>query len=207
MKTGIETLLIDRINGKRLDHPIGIWVDNMDLPPAQFRCILKGYETVRMLGTPPAVEQAAREAGKDISLPQAGWKMQLYFVALSDVALKDVAIKSKPIAAIRSALPEGWTILKVEENSYPSDSPKGEGKAIFLVSTHSEAVDVIVFIMPADYQDGRKVSKPGQARTTNHAALIAKSPTAKVYLWERFGQFSAPRWPTMTDDILKALLK
>ena len=71
MKTGIETLLIDRINGKRLDHPIGIWVDNMDLPPAQFRCILKGYETVRMLGTPPAVEQAAREAGKDISLPQA----------------------------------------------------------------------------------------------------------------------------------------
>jgi hypothetical protein len=43
IKTGVQTLLVDTINGKRLNNPVGIWIDNVDLPP-KFRCRLKGYE-------------------------------------------------------------------------------------------------------------------------------------------------------------------
>ncbi len=206
-KTGVETLLIDTINGKRRDAPIGIWVDNEQLPPPPFRCTVKGYEMARMLGVPPAVEQAAKEAGENIGLPQAGWQVQLYFVALSPVALKDVALKSDPVAAIRSALPEGWTILKVEDNTYPPHRPAGKGKAIFLLPRYGGRVDVVVYIMPSDYQDGEKVPREVKAWTSDRARLIGAAPTFKVYFWEAYGQLLAPGWPTATDDILKALLK
>ena len=43
-KTGDQTLLIDTVNGKRLGEHIAIWVENVELPPPQFRCVLKGYE-------------------------------------------------------------------------------------------------------------------------------------------------------------------
>ena len=82
IKTGVRTLSVDTINGKKLDKPIGIEVKNVDLPPPQFRCTVKGYETLRMGGVPPAVEQAAKEAGKPINRPQEGWQVKLYFVAI-----------------------------------------------------------------------------------------------------------------------------
>ncbi len=46
----------------------------------------KGYETATMAGVPPAVIQAAKDAGEDISLPQVGWQVHLFFVALSEKA-------------------------------------------------------------------------------------------------------------------------
>ena len=35
IKLGIRSLGIYTINGKRLERPIGIWVDNVESPPAQ----------------------------------------------------------------------------------------------------------------------------------------------------------------------------
>src|SRR5207237_636136 len=69
-KVGVRTLLVDSINGRRLPKPVALWVENLDLPPQQ-RCTLKGYETGRMIGTPPAVFEAAREQGTAVGAPQA----------------------------------------------------------------------------------------------------------------------------------------
>ncbi len=83
-KTGVSTLRVDTVNGQKLKEPVAIWIDNLDLPRAR-RCKIKGYETLRMIGKPPAEVKAAEEAGGEAGLPQAGWQVQLYFVSLSVV--------------------------------------------------------------------------------------------------------------------------
>lgn len=220
-KTGDQTLLIDTVNGKRLGEHIAIWVENVELPPPQFRCVLKGYEMARMIGVPPAVEQAEKaekKAGEktgvlqpgfqsDLNIPfvQAGWQVEPYFVALSHVALKDVALKSDPVAAIRSALPEGWTI-KVEDDTYPPHRAAGKGKAILLRPSYRQSAEVIVYLMPSDYQDGEKVSTEVKKPTSHPASVVAEVPSCKIYYWDANGHFAAG-WPGGADDILKALLK
>jgi hypothetical protein len=84
-KTGNRTLRVDTVSGQRVARPLTIWIDNLGLPEGG-RCKIRGYETLRTLGVPPAEETAAAEAGKRISLPQAVWQIQLYFVALSVVS-------------------------------------------------------------------------------------------------------------------------
>ncbi len=37
-----------------------------------------------------------------------------------------------PVAAIEGALPAGWVLLEVKENTYPSYRPEGNGKALFI---------------------------------------------------------------------------
>jgi hypothetical protein len=88
-KTGVSTLRIDAINGQKLGMPVDIWIDNLDLPKEK-RCKIKGYETMRMIGKPPAESDAEEEQGKPAPQPQAAWQVQLYFVALSVVEPKDL---------------------------------------------------------------------------------------------------------------------
>lgn len=88
-KFGGRTLLVDTVNGEKLDTPIGIVIENVDSLPKDARCILRGYETGKMIGTPPAIEQAAKEEGKSIVLTQAGWKLYRYFIVISVVEPKD----------------------------------------------------------------------------------------------------------------------
>src|SRR2546425_5049390 len=52
-KVGTRTLLVDTVGGKKLAKPVPVWVHNLDLPAKQ-RCVLKGYESGEMIGTPPA---------------------------------------------------------------------------------------------------------------------------------------------------------
>ena len=92
MKAGISTLRVDTVDGRRLREPVPIWVENVALPGAA-RLVLKGYEDCRMIGQPPAVEQAAREAGKAVGEPQAGWQMQMFFVATSVVSPDGLRLK------------------------------------------------------------------------------------------------------------------
>ena len=91
-KTGGRTLLVDTINGKKLDSPIEIGIENVDSLPKDTRCVVRGYETGQMIGTPPAVEQAAKE-GKNVPRPQAGWKFYRYFVVISVIEPKDLKTK------------------------------------------------------------------------------------------------------------------
>ena len=92
-KYGGRTLLVDTLNGKKLDTPIDVSIENVDSLPKDTRCILRGYEMGQMIGTPPAVEQVAKEEGKDIILPQAGWKFHRFFIVTSVVEPKDLKKK------------------------------------------------------------------------------------------------------------------
>jgi hypothetical protein len=118
-------------------------------------------------------------------------------------------LKSDPVAAIQSALPKGWAILKVEEDTYPPLRPKGKGKAIFLYSPQQtlgpmQDQSSVVYIMPADYTDGGSDPTQGQAQKYP-AALILTTPAAKVYLLGNETPFAATGWPTLKDDILRAI--
>jgi hypothetical protein len=91
-KVGVSTLMVDTVNGQKLREPVFIWIENVDLPEG-VRCVLKGYENCRMIGVPPAVVEAARESGKRVELPQAGWQMKMFFVATSVVSPNGLRIK------------------------------------------------------------------------------------------------------------------
>lgn len=94
-KVGTQTLLVDTINGKKLDEPIGVWIDNVASLPKGELCVIKGYESGKMIGTPPAAIEAAKEAGKDITVPQAGWQFYRFFVMTSSVEPEGLVEKAK----------------------------------------------------------------------------------------------------------------
>jgi len=87
-KVGVQTLLVDTINGKKLDQPVGIWIDNVELPEGQ-RCIIRGYESGKMIGLPFEVAKA-----ENIPLPQAGWQFFRYFMMTS--AVQPQGLSKKP---------------------------------------------------------------------------------------------------------------
>ena len=110
-----------------------------------------------------------------------------------------------PVAAVRKALPKTWTILKVEEHTYPTYRPKGDGKAIYLgiagkVYTKAQ-YSAVLYIMPPDYVDGGEDPTHGQAQTVP-PRLVATTADAKIYLWS-----AADDWNTMREDLLKAIIR
>jgi hypothetical protein len=78
----IRTLLVDTVNGKKLDAPIPMWVENAKYPglPEKERCIIRGYETGQMIGAPDEVLRAEK-----LPAPQAGWRVHRYFIITSVV--------------------------------------------------------------------------------------------------------------------------
>ena len=100
-KVGTSTHRVDAVNGRKLPEPAAIWVDNLKLPK-DTRCKLKGYESARMIGKPPAKFAAAKENGKDEPAPQAAWQVQLYFVALSVVEPQGLQVPDEGDAPDRS---------------------------------------------------------------------------------------------------------
>jgi hypothetical protein len=94
-KVGKKTLIVDTVGGKKLDKPIHIWVHNLELP-AEKRCVLKGYESGEMIGTPPAVIAAAKEQGRtDVGESQAAWQWHSHFVVLIVVEPKGLEVREK----------------------------------------------------------------------------------------------------------------
>lgn len=79
-KVGTRTLLVDTINGKKLDRPIGIWIDNVASLPKGERCIFRGYESGKMIGVPDEVARA-----ENLPPPQAAWQFCRYFIMTSVV--------------------------------------------------------------------------------------------------------------------------
>ncbi|MCU0728446.1 MAG: hypothetical protein MUE73_22115 [Planctomycetes bacterium] len=83
-KVNPRTLIVDTVNGERLDRPVSVIIENpeVELPPAG-RVIIRGYETGKMIGTPDAEIQAAAEAGRDAHVGQAAFQFYRTFVLLS----------------------------------------------------------------------------------------------------------------------------
>ncbi len=117
------------------------------------------------------------------------------------------SITTDPVPAVRAVLPRGWTILKVEDGTYPWYRPKGLGTAIFMAISGKKYLkqdySAVLFIMPSDYKDGGEDPTHGQAQTFP-PRLIAKTKNAKLYLWP--GP-EAEDWKTMQQDLLRALTK
>lgn len=106
-KVETGTLLVDTVDGKKLDNPItlvirGAVVVNHNLQvaglslPAKQRCILKGFESGEMIGIPPAVSAAAEEQGwKEVPISQAVWRWRPYFIALVVIEPKDLELRKR----------------------------------------------------------------------------------------------------------------
>jgi hypothetical protein len=101
-KVGTRTLLVDTVNGKKLDRPIGIWIDNVAPLPKGERCILRGYESGKMIGVPDEVARA-----ENLPLPQAAWQFFRYFIMTSVVQPEGLDRSLKPMipGASPQALP------------------------------------------------------------------------------------------------------
>ena len=84
------------LNSNKLATPVSVGIENIDALPEGTRCVIKGYETLKMIGTPPAEIEAAKEEGRNISIPQAGWQIRLYFMATSVVGPSGVNIRKAP---------------------------------------------------------------------------------------------------------------
>jgi hypothetical protein len=59
-KGGNKSLEVKKVNGKSLEVPIGIWVENVSELPKNTLIVLKGYETGKMIGGDPK-QQAVRQ--------------------------------------------------------------------------------------------------------------------------------------------------
>lgn len=85
-KTGICTLLVDTVNNKKLDAPMTIWIEDINGLPEKERCIIRGYETGKMIGMPSIPEY------KNSPLPQFGWQFRRFFVATTVVRPESVKL-------------------------------------------------------------------------------------------------------------------
>lgn len=85
MKLEANTLVVDTVDGKKLDKPLYVYVRHVELP-ADERCVLKGYELGEMIGRPPAEYAAAKERGQDpaelAKRDATIWRWRPYFVVL-----------------------------------------------------------------------------------------------------------------------------
>jgi len=81
-KVESNSLMVDTVNGKKLDKPLLMLVQNVRLP-AKTRCVLAGYEDGAMIGIPPAVQLAFKQQGrKDVPMSPTPYQWRPYFVPL-----------------------------------------------------------------------------------------------------------------------------
>lgn len=94
-KVESNTIVIDTVDGKKLEKTILIKVDNVRLP-AKTRCILKGYELGRMVGRPPAEYALYKELGKNpaelAERDAVAWHWRPYFVPM--IVVKPQGLKT-----------------------------------------------------------------------------------------------------------------
>ncbi|HEY2838174.1 MAG TPA: hypothetical protein VGJ26_03445, partial [Pirellulales bacterium] len=104
-KVEYGSLVVDTVNGKKLDKPIsimvtGAYIADHNLRPASLdlsakqRCVFKGFESGSMIGVPPAILAAAKEQGwKETPMSPVGWQWRPHFVALIVVEPKELALR------------------------------------------------------------------------------------------------------------------
>jgi len=94
-KVESNSLVVDMVNGKRLEKSVLILVRNVRLPVKE-RCTLKGYELGEMIGSPPALREAAEEQSvKYEERSSAVWRWRPYFVVLIAAKPDGLVIQTK----------------------------------------------------------------------------------------------------------------
>jgi hypothetical protein len=89
-RAGVQTLRVETVNGEKLKEAAMIWIENINELPDKARCVLRGYESARMIGIPREVLEKEK-----LPAPQAGWQLQRYFVVTSVVEPKTLELKDK----------------------------------------------------------------------------------------------------------------
>lgn len=83
-------LVVEKVDDKKLLKPVNLWIDNIGRLPASGPIILKGYESARMVGVPPAYAAASRQDHQKPPAwtlkPNARWQMELFFTVIKTVA-------------------------------------------------------------------------------------------------------------------------
>jgi len=97
-KVESNTLVVDVVDGKRLEKPIHILIKNARIPP-KVRCVLKGYELGEMIGRPPAEYALTKELGRDPNelarRDATAWRWRPFFVPLIATGPKGLEISTK----------------------------------------------------------------------------------------------------------------
>lgn len=84
-KIGDRTLIVDTVNGQKLDKPINVPLEGVTPLPSGVRCAVRGYETGEMIGVPA---EAARKEG--LPIQQAAWQFFRTFIVTSVVEPKEL---------------------------------------------------------------------------------------------------------------------
>jgi len=85
-----DLCLVETVNGIKLAKPVTIEIEKAKGWSNNVPFVFKGYETFGMVGTPPAEEAAAKEAGRKDFMPmQVVWHLSFYFVVTSVEAPKN----------------------------------------------------------------------------------------------------------------------
>jgi hypothetical protein len=87
-------LLVDKVNGVKLPHPVPIVLDNA-LLEVETRYVLRGYETGQMIGDPPGIEKEQAYMRKKPP-NQAFWSFHTSFIVTSVVEPAGVEIDEDP---------------------------------------------------------------------------------------------------------------
>ena len=84
-------LIVSKVNNKELKQPITILIENLEKPflPSDTVCVLNGYETGKMLGTPPALLKGQEYESKN----QMNWALHRRFVITSIEKPKGIVLK------------------------------------------------------------------------------------------------------------------
>jgi hypothetical protein len=91
-KIDAHTLLVDTIDGKKLDRPITISIETSASLPMRERCVFRGYESGRMVGVPDGVARA-----ENLPLPAAVWHFHRYFIITSVVQPEGLGRSLEPM--------------------------------------------------------------------------------------------------------------
>ncbi|TAL27014.1 MAG: hypothetical protein EPN94_02145 [Nitrospirae bacterium] len=148
-KVGVRTLLVDTVNGKKLESPvsISIEIENVDVLPKATRCILRGYESGKMIGVP--FEVARKE---QVPMPAAMWQFFRYFIVTSVVEPKELesipAVAKLNYSYYESVFKEFRDI--VEPAVKKMDSAEIERQTDVFVNMHKDHAVAEIFIWNTD---------------------------------------------------------
>ncbi len=87
-------MFVEAVNGRKLAEPVYVMLiegNGATLPANRFtgRFSVRGYETFKLTGTPPAVAAASKESGESFTETQRGWEVTFEFAPLSSFAAVD----------------------------------------------------------------------------------------------------------------------
>jgi len=155
-KVESNTLVVDVVDGKRLDKPIHILVKNT-LIPAKVRCVLKGYELGEMIGRPPGEYALMKELGRDPSelakRDAAVWRWRPFFVPLIATQPKGLEVSTKwgisagePVIDISSEETFSESLARVNQSL--AESERKTFSTALAVATEYQLRDLLI---PEDY--------------------------------------------------------